>query len=525
VIESRGIASVGAVARAFVSIVVGAIGAVFPAGLAAELFAASLLAPAALSAGELSNASSAASSSGAADASPASGASSIPIAANPAATSPSPASLTANEQLAARGYELLTTKPYLPPDFDQQTFDELWKVWEEPLRSQAEAASPGERRRMAFERYGLTVLPGDESGRPQQYVVDERGQWTMNCLACHQGKVAGRVIPGVANSLFALGTLTDDVRETKLRLEKTPARMEIGGMFMPLGTSIGVTNAVNFGVALMARRDPDLNIRLDVKVPPKMVHHDHDAPAWWQVHRKQRLYIDNFADKGHRALMQFMLVKENGPAQFRGWEEDFKAVEAWIESLRPPKYPFEIDRGLAERGEVAFVRECATCHGEYGPNGHYPEKLTPLDEIGTDSVRLRALTAEHRRRYGASWFNDYRAAAVIAEPDGYLAPPLDGVWATAPYFHNGSVPTLWAVLHPSDRPVVWRRTPDGYDRDRLGLEIETASEIPRSARAMPAERRRYYDTRQFGKSAAGHPFAESLDEEERRAVLEYLKTL
>ena len=46
-----------------------------------------------------------------------------------------------------RGYRLLTTKAYLPADFDQEVFDELWKCWEEPLRSQAEKASPDERRK------------------------------------------------------------------------------------------------------------------------------------------------------------------------------------------------------------------------------------------------------------------------------------------------------------------------------------------------------------------------------------------
>src|SRR3546814_17267558 len=41
---------------------------------------------------------------------------------------------------------------------------------------------------------------------------------------------------------------------------------------------------------------------------------------------------------------------------------------------------------------------------------------------------------------------------------GYLAPPLYGVWSTAPYFHNGSVPNLWEVLKPSERKPIWRRT-------------------------------------------------------------------
>src|SRR5205085_5941507 len=56
----------------------------------------------------------------------------------------------ATETSAQRGFRLLTTKPYLPPDFDEEVFNELWRAWEEPLHSQAENASPDERRAMAF---------------------------------------------------------------------------------------------------------------------------------------------------------------------------------------------------------------------------------------------------------------------------------------------------------------------------------------------------------------------------------------
>src|ERR1043166_7361143 len=79
---------------------------------------------------------------------------------------------TSGETQAERGYRLLTTKAYLPPDFDREVFDDLWKVWEEPLRSQAEAASPAERRRLAFARYGLTEAPGRAGDLALQYLDD-----------------------------------------------------------------------------------------------------------------------------------------------------------------------------------------------------------------------------------------------------------------------------------------------------------------------------------------------------------------
>lgn len=423
---------------------------------------------------------------------------------------------------AGRGYDLLHNKAYLPADFDQQTFDEIWKCWEEPLRGQAEKASPETRRAMAFSRYGLTTAPGDNSGKPQQYVVDEKGNWTMTCLACHQGKVAGQVIPGLPNSLFALQTLAEDVRTTKLRLRKQLVRMDLASAVFPLGTSNGTTNAVVFGMALMANRDAALNV--EPHIPPKMVHHDHDAPAWWHFKKKSRLYSDGFAGKSHRPLMQFMLVPENGPDKFAEWEDDFREVYAWLESLEAPAYPFAIDRELAARGEAVFNDHCAECHGSYGANSSYPNKIVSITELGTDPVRLNALSSEHRAAYGESWFGHFGKNELVKDPSGYVAPPLDGVWASAPYFHNGSVPTLWHVLHPAERPAVWKRSEDGYDQQKGGLEVESLDRIPKSVQSGH-ERRRYFDTTAFGKSAAGHLFPDALDDDEKRAVLEYLKTL
>ncbi len=422
-----------------------------------------------------------------------------------------------------QGYRILTTKAYLPPDFSQDVFDEAWTTWEEPLRSQAAAATLEVRRQMAFERYGLTSDPDDPAHKPQQYVVDAAGGWTMNCLACHQGKVAGRVIPGLSNSLFDLESLTEDTRAVKQRRGISLTRMDLGLLVMPLGTTRGTSNAVMFGVALMARRDADLNV-LPPGFPPAMVHHDHDAPAWWHFRKKKHLYIDAFATKGHRALMQFMLIKENGPERFREWEPDFQSVYEWLEGLQSPKYPYTINQPLAERGRAVFDDHCARCHGTYGAEWTYPEKVIPIDEIGTDRVRFDALNRTHRAAYEASWFAHYGSEKAVLEPAGYAAPPLDGIWATAPYLHNGSVPTLWHLLHPTERPRVWRRTEDGYDRERVGLEVQTFDRRPAEA-TTNHQRRQYFDTTRFGKSAAGHLFVDELDEDEKQAVLEYLKTL
>src|SRR5690606_23002101 len=124
------------------------------------------------------------------------------------------------------------------------------------------------------------------------------------------------------------------------------------------------------------------------------------------------------------------------------------------------------------------------------------------------------------------------------EAAGYAPPPLTGLWASAPYFHNGSVPTVTQVLDSRSRPMIWRRAQDpwGYDRGRLGLSWEAVSPEELLAEKTHAESqsplsesalryRRSYDTRRFGKANGGHTFGDVMSAEERRAVVEFLKTL
>lgn len=108
---------------------------------------------------------------------------------------------------------------------------------------------------------------------------------------------------------------------------------------------------------------------------------------------------------------------------------------------------------------------------------------------------------------------------------GYVAPPLNGVWASAPYFHNGSVPTLYHVLHPTARPTVWKiRDRDGYDATRVGLLVDEFEQIPSEAK-YESERRKYFNSQDVSKSNRGHDFAKALSEDDINAVIEYLKTI
>lgn len=433
-----------------------------------------------------------------------------------------PQQLEAQKTAIQQGEELLLNFPFLPRDFHQSLFDELWQDWPEPLRSEAENATPAERTRMAFDRFGLSPRP-DGSGKPLQYVVDDEGWWSMNCFACHGGKVGGVTYAGLPNAQLAMETLYADIRRTKKRLGMPLSQMDQGSMVVPMGSTVGTSNAVIFGIALMSYRDKDLNLR-PFRLPPILIHHDMDAPPWWNVRKRDRLYIDGFVEKSHRALIPFVMDQRNSGAKMIGWEEDFKKIYAYIESLEAPRYPFPVDAELAEQGSEVFDNHCAECHGQSGANATYPARIVPLEDIGTDPIRLRALSPQHRRGYHESWYANYGQDETHFEPEGYQAPPLDGVWASAPYFHNGSVPTLWHVLNPTERPKIWYRPDnDAYDASRVGLKVKELTDLPSDLRGDI--RRKYFDTQVRGKSSAGHDYPDALNAEEKKVLLEYLKTL
>ena len=131
--------------------------------------------------------------------------------------------------------------------------------------------------------------------------------------------------------------------------------------------------------------------------------------------------------------------------------------------LGPPAPPFpagRIDRARAERGRAVYRTACASCHDLGGAR---VGQVTDIEEIGTDPERLRSFTPELAVRMntigeGHPWrFTHFR------KTNGYANMPLDGIWLRAPYLHNGSVPTLRALLFPDERPREFYRAYDVYD--------------------------------------------------------------
>lgn len=187
--------------------------------------------------------------------------------------------------------------------------------------------------------------------------------------------------------------------------------------------------------------------------------------------------------------------------------------------LPVPKFPFAIDASLARHGESIYHRYCASCHDWQGAE---IGQVVPIAQIGTDPNRLNSFTRElaaNQNTLGAGQWWRFRH---FRKTNGYVNMPLDGVWARAPYLHNGSVPNLRLLLEPTGgRPMKFYRGDDEYEPQNLGFRFN---------RATNGDGRRLhdFDTALPGNGRQGHEgekYGTNLIEKDKQALIEYLKTL
>ena len=239
-----------------------------------------------------------------------------------------------------------------------------------------------------------------------------------------------------------------------------------------------------------------------------------DIPALWNQKQHQGFYYHS--DGINSSLREVMLSSALGTGTTPK-EIDLDSLDRiaqWLQELAPPTYPFAIDRDLAKQGKEVFNQNCASCHA-FG--SARVGQVIPIQEIGTDPNRLQHWTLEasegmnlYAERYPWDFDN-------FGKTEGYVAPALDGIWARAPYLHNGSVPSLKDLLtKTSDRPKQFYRGYDVYDRDKVGF-VSTSEAAKRSGFLV--------DTAVTGNGNYGHIFGTNLIEEEKDALIEYLKTL
>ena len=385
----------------------------------------------------------------------------------------------------------------------------------------------------------------------------------ISCGACHVGRVIGpdgeeQLLFGAPNTRFGgVFTAFEDTAAD-------PRWSELGG------GAVGLT----MQAALLMRRQVEQKTIGDFTFS---LERDPDAPDYFG--RDQRGFFDSFSTifalqtlpevllPGSESMIESVMPAAPAEADIMSvWRQSGRPAAEWdgslpnpvyrnlaaavgamgfgfavnyegsylaaqlTDDLPPPPYPFAVDGERAARGEELFGLHCAGCHHE-GSAAVFPPAVT-----GTDPNRANAVTDEGRARLLTTLKNactdpevcdvpDAKIVADVSNPAerGYIPLPLDGIWARAPYLHNGSVPTLRHLLVPESRPAEFIRGSLHYDEESVGFAWDVdAAEDPYVS---------WYDTTYTGRANAGH---ESLlflgidwaeHPEELADLLEYLKTL
>lgn len=250
------------------------------------------------------------------------------------------------------------------------------------------------------------------------------------------------------------------------------------------------------------------------------------------------------------------------------------AMEESLRKLKSPRWPEEIlppiNRQLAARGQGLYKTHCESCHAlidREDPKRRVTAIITGVDVVGTDATSARNLLeaqvpagvltgavsprgGKYPARISAlTLLADLSTRVVAAKPVAaaaalanaklhglektdkqgdhpkpsadkptadlysYKARPLNGAWASSPYLHNGSVPTLYdLLLPPASRPKKFAVGRLEFDARKVGYVSD--GQVPF-----------VLDTGVTGNSNRGHEYGVTLSEEERWALVEYLKTL
>ncbi len=464
------------------------------------------------------------------------------------------------------------------------------------------------------------------------------GKLATTCHICHSGQVGTADEEGLPGPIYGTNSLSDiGVLSRDLFL----AGYALGPVLASFTQVRGLGNITNFQVfnALSLFTTPE-NILDYLQIQDSGSTGSEDPPVWWNLgHRPLKFFDGGMSSDAQRILISALTPAGaanpyplNMSEAFAWIEEHDQDATSWILNLRSPEYPRPIDVALAEQGAILFHSKdlwaelgnadrqrplggngsCASCHGAYSPrfvnDPAYLEDpalegvagyIVPRDLIGTDPQRVDGNDQDVAETFENDWFGypeqrgtendcgDQNLDRIRGDREnGYLAPPLYGVWATAPYFHNGSVPNIWEVLKSSERKPFWRRVsaPNNtgenvvmgfdpsferaYDQEKVGWKYETltcgvdngllpllecdptnaestplldgllseiyangglAWNVPNLA-MMPLtnqqiEKRKVYNTRVYSQNNSGHEFSDVLSDNERLAIIEYLKTL
>lgn len=283
--------------------------------------------------------------------------------------------------------------------------------------------------------------------------------------------------------------------------------------------------------------------------------------VWWNLKYKTRWLADGSIVAGNPIFTNFLWNEIGRGTDLKELEQWLKANQKTVRELTAAAFatkapvwgdifPLErIDLAKAKKGEALFNESCKKCHGEYLKNWSLPNaenlakaqqiktyqvnyhEKTPVKNVGTDPMRWKG--TEHF----AQALNDLKISqwmnTVVEPQEGYVPPPLVGVFTRYPYFHNNSIPNLCELLTPPQmRTKIFYQGPANnpetdFNYDCVGYP--TGTQIPVSWRK---DKKARFDVTRKGLSNSGHykmlltkDGKEKYTQEQKKQLIEFLKTL
>ena len=391
--------------------------------------------------------------------------------------------------------------------------------------------------------------------RRRRLGIDQVG---LNCAVCHSGTVretptsAPEIVLGMpANRLDLQGfvefvtecsldsRVTRDAIQNRMPRENGPALFEralyyfgfvdrLKATTLDLRTRLGPVlgdSVPRWGRGRVDTFNPYKSIQFNwdlSKLPPGELVGASDYPSIWNQKPREGMHLHWDGDNDSVDERNLSASLGAGVTPVTIDHDNLQRVRDWIWTLPAPKYRYRIDAPLAARGAPIYQQRCANCHGDHRfrdgvISGERIGQVETIDTIGTDPYRLNSYTlAFASNQYGLYPDSRYRFSR-FRKTNGYANHPLDGIWLRAPYLHNGSVPTMRDLLEPPEsRPKSFYRGYDVYDQVKLGF----VADVP----AADGQVFSRYDTSIPGNGNTGHVYGTTLSDDEKIAIVEYLKT-
>lgn len=384
------------------------------------------------------------------------------------------------------------------------------------------------------------MAPSQERGEPLK--------WTVNCITCHTAEIDGVAYFGAGTKTFddkwlgdSLKILTSDRwRSVMLRNPADQAYAAAASRILNSHHHDKIDSLTRARSTAFAASHVELYMRPHHGRMPavdEVGRGDVKTPPLWHTAAKiqsGRWYSDGSFHGRVPMMASSMELEKDRPFDalvqtvIPTIKQEFDSV---VSHLRPPPYPYAIDRALAEKGRQLFYSKemrCSRCHGEYDGQGNvrWPGVHT---DVGTDRKRHDVVSDGFIDAFDAS---PLAAEGRLEKGEGYAATPLTGVWANYPYLHNGSVPTLYHLLGPvSQRPKIFSViAARHFDRERVGQVLYPDPGDAHLSDQLLLRRygddRNWFNTSREGCGNAGHDMWPRIQtDENRRALIEYLKTV